>query len=233
MSPIKNSHFSSVKCPLLLVGLLVTLVSTLIPTTHAAQSEPEFVVCDKQGIVRIPLAPTWEKVTSSHPQALCVFRSKNVGFPTLTVVQATPIAAREIDSEAAKLAYLEKSYTAVGISGAKASNLRSINRAKVRGYSAEVSFTAQAGDLRALVSVFELPDRSYIVTLLDRAEAFESSKHALYTVAQGVAIEAPSTPNNPALTESSGGNSKNWVLLLAAVALILGTAVWINRVKRP
>jgi hypothetical protein len=42
------------------------------------------------------------------------------------------------------------------------------------------------------------------------------------------------TPNDLASADSSGDNSKNWGLLLAAaVALILGTAVWINRVKRP
>lgn len=234
MSPIKNSHFSSVKCTLLLLAVFATLVSEVIPSALAVQPEGHLTTCDEQGIIRIPLAQSWERVSSNHPQALCVFRSKDVGFPTLTVVRTTPIATRDIATNAGKIEYLEKSYRAVGIPNAKANNVQSIDNGTLQGYSAVVSFTTQAGALKALVSVFELPDRSYIVTLLDRAEGFESSKGALYEVAEGVKIKDLTPRSSTRPPENKGGESTAWPLLLVAtVALILGTAIWINRVKRP
>lgn len=234
MSPIKNSHFPSVKCTLLLLAVFATLVSELIPSVLAAPPEGQLTTCDEQETIRIPLAQSWERVSHNHPQALCVFRSKNVGFPSLTVVQTTPIDARQIATNAGKLEYLEKSYLAVGIANAKASNLRKIENGGLQGYSALVSFTTQAGALKALVSVFELPDRSYIVTLLDRAEGFEGSKEALYTIAEGVRIKELATTKATDSAKETHGKTTSWtLLLLTTVALILGTAIWINRVKRP
>jgi hypothetical protein len=192
MSDSKNSRFLAEKLRLGIVAPLLLAVSIIIQgagnLASASPFEGPLTACDKERRVLLPLPLTFDRAAIESAHVLCAFRSKITGFPTLTVVQTTPPPAAEMRSNASKMASLEESYRSVGLSNVRASLVEEQYSGGTPGYLAAVSFESETGSMEALVAIFELPDRSYIVTLQDHAESLRESKDSLLAILRGIAL---------------------------------------------
>ncbi len=192
--------------------------------------------CGANAEITFSLGSDWEDVDSKRFGVLCAFRTKNKGFPTLTVVKTPPTPPYDRRSAESLRAFLERSYRSVGISDAKVMELDSAVIAGTEASEAVMTFTAAGAQMKALVVSIELPDRAYILTLQGSADVFDSEKNRLKSVAQSAQIAALPL-EIPRQGEALGSRTKGWLrnvltLLLSIGGVLAVTYIWRRRLKR-
>ncbi len=188
-----------------------------------AQDSASMVPCGEATGISIPVPQSFESIDLRYPSVLCAFRNKNSGFPTLNVVQDPPQGSSLRPGVAALEARVKNEYQKVGLTDAVISDSHMEPLGSLETFHTTARYMNQGMPMQSLIMVVMLPDRTYTVTLLDRADHPYFREIELQSVLRGISIagatDAPATVPPPPNTTAI------W-LILGAMGLVAASLVW-------
>ena len=216
--------------PLALLKIIV--ISSLACAPHAVADDgqvaaaPPSIRCAEGHPISIALPETFERVPSTNPTVLCVFRNKNGGFPTFNIV----VEPRHEGSKPPTLAqYVEgvtKGYNTVGLTDTKLSNSEAGEIEGVPFFSSDVRFTSNATPMAARILVLQVHDRTYTASAIHRADAADFTPDALSGLTESITVEGVSGSER-----RTAGTSYRGVLQIILV-LVVGLYVAVRLVRK-
>jgi hypothetical protein len=187
------------------------------------------VSCGGRSELSIELASEWQEIDNKDLGVICAFRTKNSGFPTLTVVQIPPIPRYEQRSLDSLKAFFERSYSAVGIRDARIIEIRRGVVDNTEATIATIQFAVGERSMSAVILSAELPDRAYVATLQTTTALFDGQRERLLSIAQSLQLSGPFGFGREATSpRAEGGNevagqSTAWLVGIVALALAVST----------
>lgn len=197
---------------------LVAITACIVPgdaPTPLARAEVSRVEmsCGRSAEIKIYLPSSFEQLALNYPSVICAFRNKGTGFPTLNVVLNPPQPGSLRPSVGALQALVRNEYEKVGLTDADVSEAHMEPLGTLETFHATVRYMNQGMPVEALVMIAILPDRTYTITLLDRADHPLFAKSELEEVLRGISIRGatdapesvPPPPDSSAIWAIVGG----------------------------
>ena len=186
--------------PLALLTILVILTLFWAPyaSSDDAQVAPQSPSspCAAGHPLSVTLPENFERAPSHNPAVLCVFRSKNGGFPTFNIVVEPRFEDTKPPSLSEYIEGITKGYATVGLTDAKLSNSEAGESNGIPFFSSDVRFTSSGAPMAARILVLQLHDRTYTASAINRADAPDFNPTALSDLTEGITVEGASAFQN-------------------------------------
>jgi hypothetical protein len=177
-------------------GLRILLIF-VISCTHAVAEDESFSgsrsvrECRKDLSVRLSVLDSFEQVELSQRSALCAFRPKKGGFPSVSAV-FEPIPPGQSEQKAEQRgAEVVRSYHLVGLTDATLRAAETVTVDGRPGYRLELRYSSSGVSMAALVVQVDAQDIRYTVTGTDTTEGYQRSQDELRQVAESLMVPVP------------------------------------------
>ena len=231
---MKIPHISPIVCAILLSPFLAP------PVSFCQVSELERVPCGEYLSFEVP--QEWEPSHVSFAAVQCAFKNPTSGYPNVNIVVEPVSPGDAALSTQQKIQRVIESYKGIGLTDTtlvKEVPFTVIGLQDSGGggaaFAALLHHTGERAPMAALVAVFYLGERRFILTLLDVREAFRLSEaealsvirsirlsdaaHALGNAGRAAELPTTGAPVSPSLEGTTASGS------LTPIALGIGGAV--------
>lgn len=179
----------------------------------------------------------WESSSVSFDAVQCAFKNPASGFPNVNVVVEPSSRADGLLANAQKIQRVVDSYRGIGLTDAAlAAEIPFMVQGAEGAFAAELHHTGERAPMVAVVGVFYVGDRRFILTFLDVKDAFKVSKGDAFSVLRSVSLterglalgntaSSPPPLSEQRVLESSTPNQTHDSRLFTPISLGIGGAL--------
>jgi len=179
----------------------------------------------------------WESSSVSFDAVQCAFKNPASGFPNVNVVVEPSSRADGLLANPQKIQRVIDSYRGIGLTDtALAAEIPFMVQGAEGAFAAELHHTGERAPMVAVVGVFYIGDRRFILTFLDVKDAFKVSKGDALSVLRSVSLterglalgstrSSPPPLSEQRVLESSTPNQTHDSQLFTPISLGIGGAL--------
>ncbi len=201
----KKARSHRAKRPLLRFGVISVCVlaasaaalagrASCIVSARAAATP---VLCSEGSGITIPLSDYWQRVEPRQQGLLCYFRNKSEEFPTLNVFEVPNQQPAIRPGVMARESAIRGAYNLFGLTDAQFSDSHIEPIGEHEGFLTTVRYSNRGVNIEGFVLEFQLPDRVFTVTVVDREGHPVVSKEELLATLRGIRVPGEGPVQSP------------------------------------